>query len=61
MTKQLLALLHNNIEHYLLQIFNRTNERAVERYVRNGVTTECEQEQQESQGQCLEHVAYLIL
>ncbi|MDR3197038.1 MAG: hypothetical protein LBU34_04125 [Planctomycetaceae bacterium] len=56
-TKQLLALLHNNIEHYLLQIFNRTNERAVERYVRNGVMAECEQEQQESPGQCLEHVA----
>jgi hypothetical protein len=39
--------LHQEVDKYSLRIYDRINERAVERYVRDGVTAEDEQEQQQ--------------
>jgi hypothetical protein len=55
--KTLRAILINEIDKHLLRILDRVNERAVERYVRDGVTAKSGQEQQERQEQNLESAA----
>ncbi|MDR0338200.1 MAG: hypothetical protein LBI18_14040 [Planctomycetaceae bacterium] len=55
--EDLRAILLQEIDAYLIRIFNRTNERATERYVRDGITAESEQEQQRRQKQNLENAA----
>ncbi|MDR1269777.1 MAG: hypothetical protein LBK82_09645, partial [Planctomycetaceae bacterium] len=55
--ENLRIILGEEIDTYLLRIFDRTNERAIERYVRDGITAKNGQEQQQKQEQHLESVA----
>jgi hypothetical protein len=45
--EDLRVILRQEVDRYLLRIFDKTNERAIERYVCDGVTVENGQEQQE--------------
>ena len=55
--EDLRTILNELLDVYESRIYNRVNERAVERYVRDGVTADVRQEQQEGQKQNLERVA----
>jgi hypothetical protein len=60
--EKLRAILHQEVDRHLLRIFDKTNERAIERLVRDGITaesalSESEQEQQKRLEQYLERAA----